>query len=101
MVGIRISIVTMVESMVSMVAKEKSSFSSRLSISRPLTIVSMVGKRISIISMVQSMVTMMAISIGTIMVSSFSSGISLSIASNGSKQTEGNHSNGSHHIECL
>merc|ERR1719228_522785 len=91
MVGIRISIVTMVESMVSMVAKEKSSFSSRLSISRPLTIV----------SMVQSMVSMMAISIGAIMVSSFSTGISLSLASNGSKQTEGNHSNGSHHVECL
>merc|ERR1719228_943471 len=96
MVGIRISIVTMVESMVSMVAKEKSSFSSR-----PLAIVSVVGIRISIISMVQSMVSMMAISIGAIMVSSFSTGISLSLTGNGSKQTEGNHSNGSHHVECL
>merc|ERR1719228_1265051 len=39
----------------------------------------MVGIRISIVTRVQSMVSMMAISIGAIMVSSFSTGISLSL----------------------
>merc|ERR1719333_1260680 len=107
MVGIWVSIVSMVSIAISVVSKSVSvsvesisislglSSSSWLSISRPLAIV--VGIWVSIVSMVS--IAKMSISIVTIEIASISRCISL--ASNGGKHAQGNNSNGFHHFDCL
>merc|ERR1739844_453973 len=110
--GIWVSIVSMMGISISMVGKSVSvsvesisislglSSSSGLGISGPLAIVVsiVVGIWVSIVSMV-GIAKMMAISIVTIEKTSISRCISL--ASSSGEHAQGNNSNGFHHFECL
>merc|ERR1719435_615658 len=102
--GIWVSIVSMVGISISMVGKSVSvsveSISSGLGISGPLAIVVaiVVGIWVSIVSMV-SIAKMMAISIVTIVKTSISRSISL--ASSSGEHAQGNNSNRFHHFDCL
>merc|ERR1712083_843636 len=99
MVGIWVSIVSMVGISISMVGKSVSVSVESISISRPLAIVvSMVGIWVSIVSMV-GIAKMMAISIVTIVKTSISRCISL--ASSSGEHAQGKNSNGFHHFDCL
>merc|ERR1712029_385645 len=106
MVGIRVSIVSMVgiSKMMSIsimtIMDTSSGISFRFSVSRPLAIVVsiVVGIWVSIVSMV-GIAKMMAISIVTIVKTSISRCISL--ASSSGEHAQGNNSNGFHHFECL
>merc|ERR1712165_530129 len=109
-VGIWVSIVSMVGIAISMVGKSVSvsvesislglSSGSRLGVSRPLAIVVaiVVGIWGSIVSMV-GIAKMMAISIVTIVKTGISRCISL--ASSSGEHAQGNNSNGFHHFGCL